>query len=78
MIWNLINHIVLPVTYRNCGHNNSFKIKIGQEDQLIQHWIPNLPLKVIIHGWLDSTDYKDGIFRIKSGKHVICIYFITN
>jgi len=50
------------------GTNGSIKINYGHEGVLVGHWMPDLPLKVIVHGWLDSTEHVDGVFSIKLGK----------
>lgn len=49
------------------GRNKSLKIIYNHENELQQYWITGLPLKVIIHGWLDSTEHEDGVFCIKIG-----------
>ncbi|VVC35767.1 Hypothetical protein CINCED_3A020346 [Cinara cedri] len=48
------------------GKTKSIKINYGQEAELNNYWMFNSPLKVIIHGWLDSTRHKDGVFCIKA------------
>ncbi|XP_025412549.1 lipase member H-like isoform X2 [Sipha flava] len=48
------------------GNDKSIKIKFGYENEIKKYWIPNLPLKVIIHGWLDSTKQTNGVFNIKT------------
>lgn len=54
--------------FRKIGNDKSIKIKFNHEYELSKHWIPDLPLKVIIHGWLDSIIHEDGVSCIKTGK----------
>lgn len=59
---------------RKYKNNESHKIRLYHEYELLPHWNLNLPLKVIIHGWLDSTYHEDGVFCIKNGE----LMFIRN
>ncbi|KAL5239617.1 hypothetical protein ACI65C_007027 [Semiaphis heraclei] len=63
-----VNDKNVDIRYWNSviGNDKSIKIKSNHEYEISEHWIPNLPLKVIIHGWLDSMIHKDGVSCIKT------------
>ncbi|XP_022165983.1 pancreatic lipase-related protein 2-like isoform X2 [Myzus persicae] len=63
-----VNDKNVDIRYWNSkiGNDKSIKIKFNHEYELSKHWIPDLPLKVIIHGWLDSIIHEDGVSCIKT------------
>ncbi|XP_026817621.1 lipoprotein lipase-like isoform X1 [Rhopalosiphum maidis] len=63
-----VNDKNVDIQYWNSdiGNDKSIKIKFDHEYDILEHWIPDLPLKVIIHGWLDSIVHEDGVFCIKT------------
>ncbi|XP_050442289.1 lipase member H-A-like isoform X2 [Adelges cooleyi] len=59
-------HVTFLYWNSNCGNNNPAELKLNQEEELFKYWIEGLPLKVIVHGWLDSTEYEDdGVTCVK-------------
>ncbi|XP_050547261.1 lipase member H-B-like isoform X1 [Daktulosphaira vitifoliae] len=49
-----------------CGNDNPMKIEFGNETDIFNYWIPDLPLKVVVHGWLDSGTDEDGASYVKT------------
>ncbi|XP_015369892.1 PREDICTED: uncharacterized protein LOC107165949 [Diuraphis noxia] len=61
------------------GNNKSIEIKFGNESSVLDHWIDDLPLKVITHGWYrGSRNNFTGVFIIKTVDQVYneCIIYI--
>ncbi|XP_060878611.1 pancreatic lipase-related protein 2-like [Metopolophium dirhodum] len=63
-----VNDKNVDIKYWNSklGNHKSIKIRFDHEYELSEHWIPDMPLKVIIHGWLDSIIHEDGVSCIKT------------
>lgn len=56
---------------RDLGNGKPIKIEFGNESVIANHWIKDLPLKVITHGWLASDENCRGVFVIKTGTYAL-------
>lgn len=61
----------MTINVRELGVNKSIQIIYNHEEEIKRYWIPEMPLKVIVHGWLDSISHEDGVFSIKTGKFLL-------
>lgn len=52
---------------RDLGNDRRIPIGCGNETSILEHWIQDLPLKVITHGWLSSDYNYTGVFTINTG-----------
>ncbi|XP_050442303.1 lipase member H-B-like isoform X2 [Adelges cooleyi] len=50
----------------NLGNKKPTVFTIGQEENLLKDWIPEEDLKVVIHGWLATSQDINGVFAIKT------------
>lgn len=62
-----LDNVFLNFLNRYLGKDTQIPIEFGNETNILEYWIQDLPLKVTTHGWLSSGNNYTGVFTINTG-----------